>query len=106
MVGQLGPAFLKGNFMIKVWKYGVTTNGIKTRCRKTERHYFDKLGQSEELDEQRCKDLAEMALADNMKSYDRAKTFATATLWTINGDMEQWQPFTASHNLKFAMVAI
>lgn len=82
-----------------VWKYGVKTVGIKNRCRKTEWHYIDKLGESDEYNVQRCKELAEIALADKMKSYDRSKTFATATLWTVDNGMERWAPFTKEHNI-------
>lgn len=88
---------------VQVWRYGASVVGIKNRCRKVDRHisgkkelYVDELGQP---DAQLAKMLAKNWAEKNFKTAQ--KVVATATLWTIDGDSEQWELFTKEHNLSW-----
>ncbi len=85
-----------------VWKYGASVIGVKNRCRKVERHSTDKNELSpnvEQPNEETAKALALEWAQKNFKTVQ--KVTATATLWTIDRDSEQWELFTKEHNLSW-----
>jgi len=87
----------------QVWRYGASVVGVRNRCRNVERHVTSKkeLGFSNtgEPDAEISKALAKAWAEKNFKTVQ--KVTAKATLWTIDGDSEQWELFTKEHNLSW-----
>lgn len=87
-----------------IWRYGVQGYGIKKRCRKVDFFSSEKNLHNDTTtpDYGVAVTLAKDWLRDNMKQVQKAS--ATVTQWTIqpNG-VEQWQPFTESHNVKIPL---
>ena len=84
----------------RFWRYGVIVQGVKNRCRKNERHNFDKLGESDTLDPLVAVRLAQEAIRKEMKVVTKAH--ATATRWTlIDSQTERWSPFDKEDNLQY-----
>lgn len=84
----------------EVWRYGAKVYGVKNKCRKEDWHLTGKseLGESDSLCEETAKKLAKNWIIKNMRKVKEGKCFATAKLWRISGDMEEWRPFEDSEN--------
>ena len=88
----------------QAWKYGVKVFGIKKRCRKAEWHYTDKneLGpETKTVSETEAVARARAWIHQNMKT--TSKAYATANLWTTDGEFANWEPFNEEHNLRWEL---
>jgi hypothetical protein len=84
-----------------VWTMGVTTRGVKKRCRKPDTHIESQLIEADEPSEEKAKEVATQWLRANMKQVISAQ--ATATLWTHDGPFKSWNIFEPTHNLKWPL---
>ena len=82
------------------WKIHGSIVGVKTRCRKVDRHTTPTLAIIDQPDENKARALVSDWALRNMKSVQKVR--ACLTFWTNSGDgCETWQPFTADHNLTY-----
>lgn len=81
-----------------IWKYGLTCTGVKRGKRKaqtyTERNLKTFEGTPSKTEAMK---VAWYWLELNMKSYDNVTV--TARLYTVEGEIETYEPFNDSHNL-------
>ena len=85
-----------------VWRYGVHCYGIKKKCRKPDFHSVGTRNPLKETDKEPSQEeavsLARSWIFRNMKTCSKAT--ATITRWTLEGDIEKWEPFNDADNIK------